>query len=152
MCIRDRYYINADFSVSDWTNSLDRANGFDLVVSGFSIHHQRNERKREIYQEIYNLQNQGGIFLNLEHVSSATKEVEAVFDDYFIDHLCSFQRTINPDIDRAIVAEKHYNRPDKTENILAPLELQCQWLREIGYQDVDCFFKVFELALFGGRK
>ena len=43
-------------------------------------------------------------------------------------------------------------RPDKKENILARVEMQCDWIREIGYSDVDCFFKVFELALFGGRK
>jgi ubiquinone/menaquinone biosynthesis C-methylase UbiE len=146
------YFINADFSIPDWKNSINHSGEYDLVVSGFSIHHQHNDRKKEIYQEIYNLLSTNGIFLNLEHVSSATKEVESVFDDYFIDHLCSFQRKTNPDVEREVVADKHYNRPDKTENILAPLELQCQWLREIGYRDVDCFFKVFELALFGGRK
>jgi hypothetical protein len=45
-----------------------------------------------------------------------------------------------------------YHRPDKTENILTPVELQCQWLGEIGFQGVDCFFKRFQLALFGGKK
>ena len=45
-----------------------------------------------------------------------------------------------------------YNRPDKKENLLAPVEAQCEELRRIGFEDVDCFFKLFELALFGGRK
>jgi len=27
-----------------------------------------------------------------------------------------------------------------------------RWLQEIGFADVDCYFKIFELALFGGRK
>jgi len=52
-----------------------------------------------------------------------------------------------PEIEKA-----YYQRPDKKENILALVETQCQWLRNIGFQDVDCFFKIFELALFGGRK
>jgi hypothetical protein len=43
-------------------------------------------------------------------------------------------------------------QPDKKENILAPGEEQCRWLRLIGFADVDCFLRVFELALFGGRK
>jgi hypothetical protein len=30
--------------------------------------------------------------------------------------------------------------------------VQCQWLQEIGFGDVDCFFKLFQLALFGGQK
>jgi tRNA (cmo5U34)-methyltransferase len=34
----------------------------------------------------------------------------------------------------------------------APVERQCEWLRDVGYADVDCFFKVFELAVFGGRR
>lgn len=42
--------------------------------------------------------------------------------------------------------------PDKKENILAPVEEQCRRLCDLGYRDVDCFFKVFELSLFGGRK
>jgi tRNA (cmo5U34)-methyltransferase len=49
------------------------------------------------------------------------------------------------------VEATYYNRPDKRENILAPMDAKCEWLRQIGFQDVDCFFKVFELALFGGR-
>lgn len=53
---------------------------------------------------------------------------------------------------REDVAREWYHRPDKSENILAPVDLQCQWLREIGFQDVDCFFKLLELALFGGKK
>ena len=31
-------------------------------------------------------------------------------------------------------------------------EVFAHWLRQIGFQDVDCYFKAFELALFGGRK
>ena len=87
-----------------------------------------------------------------EHVLSSTPAVGKLFDDYFIDNLLSFHRKSNPDIDRALVADKYYNRPDKEENVLAAVDLQCGWLKEIGFQDVDCFLKVFELALFGGRK
>lgn len=43
-------------------------------------------------------------------------------------------------------------RVDEVANILAPAYVQCAWLREIGYADVDCFLKVFELAVFGGRR
>ena len=50
------------------------------------------------------------------------------------------------------IVEFYYNRADKKENLLTPVNTQCQWLRDIGFQDVDCFLKVFELALFGGRK
>ena len=41
-------------------------------------------------------------------------------------------------------------RPDRAANILAPVEEQCGWLRALGFQDVDCYWKYFELAVFGG--
>ena len=37
-------------------------------------------------------------------------------------------------------------RPDRAANILALVEDQCCWLREIGFRDVDCFWKYFELS------
>ena len=30
------------------------------------------------------------------------------------------------------------------------MQEQCAWLRGIGFRDVDCFWKYFELAIFGG--
>lgn len=53
---------------------------------------------------------------------------------------------------RSEVAETYYYRPDKAAKILTPVELQCQWLREIGFADVDCYLKILELAVFGGRR
>ena len=26
------------------------------------------------------------------------------------------------------------------------------WLREIGYEEVDCYFRIYELAVFAGRR
>lgn len=142
----------ADFGSPDWRNAAAPHAPFDIVVSGFAIHHQPDERKQALYAEIHALLAPGGVFLNLEHVASATPAGEELFDDYFVDHLHAFHRTTDPSASRESVAEKYYKRADKKENILAPVETQCQWLRQMGFADVDCFFKTFELALFGGRK
>jgi hypothetical protein len=50
------------------------------------------------------------------------------------------------------VAAQYYNRQDKAGNILASVNDQLAWLRQIGFVEVDCHFRLFELALFGGRK
>jgi hypothetical protein len=57
-----------------------------------------------------------------------------------------------PGQNRAEVARQYYERRDHTGNVLAPLEVQCDWLREIGFENVDCYLKVLELAVFGGQK
>ncbi len=142
--------VKADFGTPGWMQAVGSEPPFDIVVSGFAIHHQPDERKRRLYAEIYSLLAPAGVFLNLEHVASRSKAGEALFDDFFIDHLWEFHRTTGKS--REAVASIYHNRADKKENILATVEEQCRWLRLIGFSDVDCFMKIFELALFGGRK
>jgi SAM-dependent methyltransferase len=144
--------IKVDFSNRGWVDAIKQFLPFDIIVSGFAIHHQPDERKKKLYSEIYELLSPGGVFLNLEHVSSPTPEVERIFDDYFIDHLFDYHSKLDKNNSREDIEYGYYRRPDKKENILAPVDDQCRWLREIGFKDVDCFFKIFELSLFGGRK
>ena len=144
--------LNADFSDRDWMKCFGTETRFDVVVSGFAIHHQPDERKKEIYAEIFELLTAGGVFLNLEHVSSATEEGEKMHRSIFVDYLLRFHEAKGVPKTREEIESVYYDRSDKQENILAPVDLQCQWLRAIGYEDVDCFFKIFELALIGGRK
>ena len=151
----DGQFLEIDYAQPDWVKLVENTlpattNSFDVIVSGFSIHHQPDERKREIYAEIYNLLSPGGLFLNLEHVASASRWVEEQFEDYFIDALYHHHAPSGKTRDE--LAAEYYHRPDKSANILAPVELQCHWLREIGFENVDCYFKAFELALFGGIK
>lgn len=145
-------FIQGDYGSPAWLDAVQSHAPFDVIVSGFSIHHQPDARKREVYAEIYALLNPGGIFLNLEHVAPLSAWVESLFDDMMIDTMYAYDLQNGGSKTRARVAEDHHNRPDKAANILAPVELQCEWLREIGYQHVDCYFKLFELALFGGLK
>jgi len=145
-------FINQDYGLPEWVNKIHGKAPFDLVVSGFSIHHQPDIRKKEIYQEIYQLLKPGGLFLNLEHVASPSKLIEQLFDELFIDSLYAFHQSKATDKSREEINQEYYNRPDKTANILAPVEIQCNWLRKIGFIHVDCFMKLFEIALFGGIK
>jgi len=145
-------FILLDYGDHNWIEGLESTKTFDLIVSGFSIHHQIDERKKELYQDFFSLLTPGGLFLNNEHVSSSTTWIESICDDMFIDNLYEMRPTFELEKTREQVAKDYYYRPDKDANILAPVEEQCDWLRRIGFKDVDCYFKVFELAVFGGRK
>ena len=141
-----------DFGLPDWTTIAEEHEPFDIVISGFAIHHLTNARKQTLYGEIFALLGARGLFLNLEHVSSATPSGTDLFDAFLIDHLHRFQHLSDPCLSRETTAAGYTNRPDRHDNILAPVEEQCRWLRQIGFTDVDCFFKAFELAIFGGRR
>lgn len=140
--------LNSDYGSPAWIADVEPHAPFDAIVSGYSIHHQEDDRKRAVYREIFDLLALGGIFVNVEHVASPSDWVESVHDGLFIDRL----HRLHPERSREDVAREFFYRPDKSANILALVETQCGWLREIGFADADCYLKVFELAVFGGRK
>ena len=141
-----------DYGDPAWVTEMTAHAPFDVIVSGYSIHHQPDERKQAIYREIYDLLATGGIFVNVEHVSSSSEWIEARFEELFIDSIYAYHQQINGQKTRQELNKEFYDRPDKAANILVPVEQQCDWLREIGFAHVDCYLKVFELAVFGGIK
>jgi tRNA (cmo5U34)-methyltransferase len=144
--------IACDLADPGWVAAVRAHVPFDAIASSYAIHHLSDERKRALYVEIYDLLAPGGTFVNVEHVASAGAWGEALSDDVMIDSLHAHHSSRGDDATRSEIAARFAQRPDKAANILAPLEAQCGWLREIGFADVDCFFKVVELAVFGGRK
>ncbi|HEV8131498.1 MAG TPA: class I SAM-dependent methyltransferase [Acidobacteriota bacterium] len=140
--------VEADLGSPAWRDKVSGT--FDAILSGFAIHHLSHERKRALYREIYQLLSGGGVFVNLEHVSSPTPRVEEMFNEAMTNHLFTCRRQRGEDVTLEAVHKDFLERPDRAANILAPVEEQCQWLREIGFADVDCFWKYFELAVFGG--
>ncbi|HMR63885.1 MAG TPA: class I SAM-dependent methyltransferase [Anaerolineae bacterium] len=149
--VRHRFIV-ADYAEPAWlTTVADRA-PFDAIVSGYSIHHQPDARKQALYAELFDLLSPGGFFINIEHVGSPTPWVESLWDHAFIDSLYErgFRRDEFPT--REALLEAHLSSDERAANLTTLVETQCVWLRQIGFTDVDCYFKIFELAVFGGRR
>lgn len=143
---------NLDYGNIDWVNRIQAYRPFDAVVSGYSIHHQPDSRKRQVYEEIFSLLSPGGWFVNIEHVSSAAQLNIDLFENHYVAARYTIEKQQGGLRSFDELSEEYKNRPDKAANILAPTELQCDWLREIGYEEVDCYFRIYELAVFAGRK
>jgi SAM-dependent methyltransferase len=125
-----RQYFSKDSSVKivkhDLSYPLHKSLGhFDAVVSSLAIHHLSHERKHSLYKEIYDMLNPSGVFCNLDNVASPPLE-------YHIRFLYAIGFT--PETE------------SKSDKLLSK-ETQLRWLRNIGFVDVDCYWKWLEMAL-----
>ncbi len=141
---------DVDYGQSKWGEAVARYSPFHLVVSGHSIHHQPDSRKRELYAEIFSLLQPGGMFINVEHVASRTARLEQMWEEIRVDAMYNFALQSGLNKSREEMQNEFRQWPDREANLFTLVETQCDWLREIGYSDVDCFFKYFEFAVFGG--
>lgn len=116
-----------DIREHDLTDPLPSLGPLDAVVSGFAIHHLAHERKRSLLGEVRAALRPDGVFANLEVVECATPELQSEF----------YRRIERPEGD--------------PEDILAPVELQLQWMREAGLTHVDCYWRWRGFALLVGR-
>ncbi len=148
----DVVFVSADLRSHDWLESIPKPGEFDLVISGYAIHHLEDWRKQELFAEILTLLRPGGLFVNLEHVAPRSHFGRKLFDDLFVDSLHRFAMEAEPIASRDRVEFEYHSREDQYDNILSTVESQCGWLRAAGFVDVDCYFKLLELAIIAGRK
>ena len=65
----------------DLRDPLPDLGPFDVIVSGFAIHHLDHADKQRLFGEVADRLRPGGLFANLEVVASATPELHRTFLD-----------------------------------------------------------------------
>jgi SAM-dependent methyltransferase len=126
---RDRCAGEPRVDVREWDlrNPIAPLGPFDVIVSGFAVHHLGHERKQALFTEVAQQLRPGGVFSNLEVVASATPELHAAF--------------------RVAIGRE----ADAPEDRLAPVEAQLEWMRAAGLVQVDCMWKWRGFALLVGE-
>lgn len=129
-----------DMIVDDFAAGLPDG-PFDAVVSALAIHHLDDAGKRSLFARVHDRLRPGGAFVNAEQVAGPTAALDALYVERWMTHTTALGAT----------AAEHAAAADRMAlDRTAPTEAQCAWLRAAGFVDVDCFFKSWRFAVFGG--
>jgi tRNA (cmo5U34)-methyltransferase len=116
---------------------------FDVVVSALSLHHTPHAQLPGVFEKIYGSLNEGGIFINADQ----TLGVSSINEDKIAEMWergCYERGSSEAEVEGA----KGRMKADRT----APLETQLQWMRDAGFQDVECWYKNWRFAVVSGLK
>src|SRR5262249_35049148 len=117
------------------------AGPFEAVISALAIHHLSNEEKRALYARIISLLVPGGVFINAEQIAGRSQRLQQLYENVHLDGARE-RGSSETEIQGAIQRMSCDQCATVTEQI--------RWLEQLGFEDVDCFYRSFRFAVFGG--
>ncbi len=139
-------FIKASFQDLLAGESLDE--NFDFVYSSLAIHHLPFEQKNQLYTYVHKLLSPGGCFAHYDVVVPPSRKIEkwylSLWREWIREHPAVEMR------EKLLGIPEQYK--DNPDNLPDTLGSQLQALEEIGFKEVDSFFKYGIFSLFGGVK
>lgn len=114
---------------------------FDAVVTALAVHHMPDDRKQQLYRLVLTRLAPGGVFVNAEQVAGPTPSLDERYAERWLAHTAELGATRHDHAEAEV---------RMSMDLPAPVDVQCAWLRDAGFIDVDCFFKSWRFAVFGG--
>ena len=133
---------NFEYILGDYVN-YDFEESFDLIVSSLSIHHLTHQEKFQLYQKIYALLNEGGIFLNADLVIGNSPFNEKNYQTNWLDKI--EENKMEESYKKAAIKRMDLDQP-------ATLEENIGWLKNSCFKDVDVYYKYYNFVVIFGRK
>ncbi|MBI4813780.1 MAG: class I SAM-dependent methyltransferase [Methanobacterium sp.] len=133
---------NFSYIVGDYLKH-DFGGTFDIAVSSLSIHHLEHHDKEFLYQKIYQHLNPGGVFINADQVLGAHPANEKEYQRNWMEKI---------DLGSLSKSEKKIIMDRMELDNPASLQDNLEWLEEIGFTDVDVYYKYYNFVVLYGRK
>jgi tRNA (cmo5U34)-methyltransferase len=116
---------------------------YQAVVSALAIHHVGDEAKRHLFQNVYHILPDDGVFINADQVLGETPEIHEQYKAAWLRQVRE-QGVAEDDLAAALERMKHDER--------STLASQMKCLQDIGFQMVDCCYQNYGFVVFSGRK
>jgi tRNA (cmo5U34)-methyltransferase len=142
---RQRFVADAarfDFRVLDLAEA-PLSGRYEAVVSALAIHHVNDEGKQRLFQGVYDVLSDGGVFVNADQVLGMTPEID---EEYKAAWLRQVRERGVGEGDLAAALER------MEEDEMSTLGLQMKYLEETGFGMVDSWYKNYGFVVYAGRK
>jgi tRNA (cmo5U34)-methyltransferase len=143
-------FLERDFGSRGWMKGLGT---FDAVVSTGAIHHLDGKGKRNLFRELRSLLRAGGAFVCGDPLKGASPRLDRMYEDAWVDLIRrNTARLSGRSLSRGVIRSRHRAIQKREGDDPSRLDDQLGWLKHAGFRDVDCYWKHFGFAVFGGRK
>jgi len=118
---------------------------YDVIISSLALHHLTNdENKKMFYRKIYNALTDNGVFYNADVVLGSNSHLQ---DLYMTKWKAFMGKNVSLDEIENKWIEKY-----KAEDRPASLINHINWLKDIGYKNIDIVWKYYNYCVYGGYK
>ncbi|MBI5640579.1 MAG: class I SAM-dependent methyltransferase [Nitrospirae bacterium] len=126
------------------------AEKYDLAVSSMAIHHLTLNEKVMLFNKIRALLKDGGYFVNIDVVLPPTEALDQWYMKLWQEWMDNKKSSLGLEDEPSENIIKRYK--DLGENRPDTLEDQLRALNELGFSEVDCFYKYGIFTIFGGKR
>ena len=125
----------------------------DAVVSAFALHHLQREEKLKLFQYIHSVLKPGGWFVNCDIFNAIDPANEALYRRLLYKGTQERSRSLKHEEKSLDYIASEYTSKEKRDGD-HPLSIteETQLLTEAGFRMVDCFWKEYREAVYGGTK
>lgn len=122
---------------------------FAFIVSSLAIHHLTMNEKTSLFKELYDHLHPEGYFLNIDVVLSPYENLEKWYLLLWKEWIDERKKSLAIECDYFddIIGRYKNNKDNKPDT----LDDQLKALKDIGFHDVDCFYKYGIFTMYGGR-
>jgi len=131
------------YVISDYREALPESPS-DLIVSSLSIHHLNNVEKQKLFKDIFSNLKPGGAFINVDQIKGPSDHFQ---DLYWSTWLKKVRRAgaSEQQIQESMQRRMAFDRD-------ATMEDQLHWMRDAGFNNVDCLYHHYFVGVFFAQK
>jgi len=131
------------YVIGDYRTTLPDGQ-FDLIISSLSIHHLVDTDKQNLFRKLFLLLNPGGVFINVDQIKAPSEHFQEHYWSTWLDKVRG-SGADEEQIEQSIRRRQEFDHD-------ATMADQLTWLRDSGFERVDCLYHHYFIGLFFAQK